>query len=506
VAGSVRAAAVVAMVAVFSTLVAASDPGARAVGTPSGVAEDAGPPAEKVRAGSAPPAPATGTGPPVPVRVLAINDFHGRIEGAPGLAGRLSLLRTSNTVTVAAGDLVGASPLVSAAFHDEPAVEALDLAGLDLAAVGNHEFDEGTAELLRLQYGGCHPVDGCPDGPYPGAGFRYLAANVVDDGLGGPVLAPYAIEEVGGVRIGFIGMTLESTPGYVAPSGTAGVRFTDEVATGNAYARLLQDRGVRAIVVLLHEGGFPAGGGIDDCVGLSGPVVPIVEGLSDAVDVVITGHTHQAYNCVVDGRRVTSAGEHGRVVTAIDLTVDPASGEVLGVTAQNVAVGDAPPDPGETGLVDQYRALLGPRARPVVGTTAVPVTGAALATLVADAELAATRDQGAVAAFVHPDGLRADLDAGPVTADEALAVLPFNNYLVTLDVTGADLQALLDQGTLVPSSTVGHHVPVDPAATYRITVNDLLADGGGGSAVLARGTNRVRGGLDVEALADYLTG
>ena len=495
------------MVVLLSSVVAASDPGTPAAGSPVLVPIDNSDfPAEKAWARFTPPAPAPGSGPPVAVRVLAINDFHGRLAAAARLAGRLAQLRTPNTITVAAGDLVGAAPLVSAAFHDEPAIRALDLAGLDLAAVGNHEFDEGVAELLRLRYGGCHPVDGCADGTWPGAGFQYLAANVLDDAVDGPVLPPYAIEEVGGVRIGFIGITLASTPSYVTPSGVTGIRFADEVATGNEYARRLRAQGVGAIVVLLHEGGFPSGGGIDDCAGLSGPVLPIVDGLSDDVDVIVTGHTHQAYNCVIGGRPVTGAGEYGEVVTAIDLMIDPATGEVRSAAARNVAVGDAPADAAETGLVEHYRSLLGPRARPVVGTVPGPVGGRALATLVADAELAATRDQGAVAAFVHPDAPRAGLDAGPVTAEEALAVLPYNNYLVTLDVSGADLRALLDQGTLVPSSTVADGTPVDPAATYRITVTDLLADGGGGADALTRGTDRVRGELDVEALSDHLSG
>ena len=179
---------------------------------------------------------------------------------------------------VSAGDLVGASPLLSALFHDEPTIEAMNAIGLDLGAVGNHEFDDGAAELLRLQRGGCHPSDGCQDGtPFGGARFRYLAANVVSRRTGRPLLTPYAIRRLGGVRVGFIGMTLEGTPDIVPPSVPQAFRFIDEAETANRYVRRLRRRGVQAIVVLLHEGGSPRRPALaDDCPGLSGPLEDIV--------------------------------------------------------------------------------------------------------------------------------------------------------------------------------------------------------------------------------------
>jgi 5'-nucleotidase len=558
--GGARAVALVALVGVATTGLTASGSEATA-----GVPRPAAPAALAATAGAAMAAP------PVAVRLLALNDFHGNVEppsgtdstidgvpagGAEYLATELAALsgqmQDGNTITVAAGDLIGASPLLSAAFHDEPAIEALDLAGLDLASVGNHEFDEGAAELLRIQHGGCHPVDGCadPQRPYPGAGFQYLSANAFVTATGEPLLPPYAIKEVGGVRVGFIGMTLESTPLYVARSGVAGLEFGDEIAIGNRYAAELRAQGVEAIVVLLHQGGAQApGGGINDCTGLTGPIVPIAAGLSGAVDVIVSGHTHQAYNCVLDGKLVTSASSFGRLVTDIDLQVDRGTGDVVGKSATNLVVGrDVPPDPRETELIARYRALLGAPAGVPVGTTTAaitrtqaPLVGAqrgesALGDLVADAELAATDTElGSVAAFVHPGGLRADLDAGPVLGDEARAVLPFNNYLTTVDLTGTQLDCLLEQQfvtgwTLQPSASVTYTVdraglvgtaadpcsgtrvrdlaiagrPVDPAATYRITVNDLLADGGDGFTVLQQGANRTVGGLDVAALTAYL--
>ena len=505
--------------------------------------------------------------PPVEVQLLALNDFHGNLEPPTGSSGTIagvpaggveylatqlealeSEVRKRNTITVAAGDLLGASPLLSAALHDEPTIEALSAAGLDLASVGNHEFDEGADELLRIQNGGCHPVDGCADpaAPYDGAGFQYLSANAFVTATGDPLLPPTAIRRVQGVKIGFIGMTLEGTPNIVTQAGVAGLTFADEIETGNRYAAELQARGVEAIVVLLHEGGQQAAGsGINDCTGLTGPVVDIANGFSDAIDVVVSGHSHQAYNCTIDGKTVTSASAFGRLVTDIDLRIDRRTGDVVDATASNVVVGrDVAKDAEQTALIGRYRELLGPIAGREVGTTTAAITRAADATgesalgnLVADAQLAATDDeQGAVAALMNPGGVRADLDAGPVTYEEAFTVQPFNNLLTTLDLTGAQLDCVLEQQyvvnrTLQPSASLRYTVdaaaaagtaadpcsgarvddltvggqPVDPAATYRITVNNFLADGGDGFSVLREGTNRVVGQVDIDAFTSYLT-
>ena len=502
--------------------------------------------------------------PPVEVQLLALNDFHGNLEPPSGSGGRIDgvdaggaeFLATAlrllaeevqrpDTITVAAGDLIGASPLLSAAFHDEPTIEALGLTGLDLASVGNHEFDEGADELLRMQNGGCHPQDGCADParPYEGAAFQYLSANAFVTATGEPLLPPYAVRDVQGVRIGFIGMTLEGTPDIVTQSGITGLEFRDEAETANRYAAELQQQGVQAIVVLLHEGGAQAGGGINDCVNLTGPIVDIVPRFSDAIDVVVSGHTHQAYNCVLDGRVVTSASSFGRLVTDIDLRIDPATGDVIDARARNIVVArDVAPDAAQKELIGRYRTLLGPVATEEVGETSAAITRAGgasgetpLGNLIADAQLRATDDeQGAVAAFMNPGGVRADLDAGPVTYEEAFTVQPFGNYLTTLDLTGAQLDCLLEQQfvterTLQPSGTVRYTVrqagtpgtaadpcagtkvediviggvAVDPAATYRITVNSFLADGGDGFSVLTRATNEVVGGPDLDALVSY---
>ncbi|MFF5178893.1 bifunctional metallophosphatase/5'-nucleotidase [Micromonospora sp. NPDC000316] len=510
---------------------------------------------------------------PVDVTLLALNDFHGNLEPPSGssgtiagqtaggveyLATHLAELRAAakkkNTITVAAGDLIGASPLLSAAFHDEPTIEALSMAGLDYASVGNHEFDEGAAELLRIQNGGCHPVDGCGDGtPFRGAGFTYLSANAFKTATGKPLMAPYAIHKVQGVKVGFIGMTLEGTPEIVSQQGVAGLTFTDEADTANRYARELRRKGVEAIVVLLHEGGTQAAtGGINDCVGMTGPIVDIANRMDPSIDVVVSGHTHQAYNCDINGKLVTSASSFGRLVTNIDLKIDRHSGDIVSAAAENVVVSrDVAKDPKQTALINRYKTVLGPVAGRQVGETTQAITrsqetlfGTAmgespLGNLIADAQLAATDDeQNAVAAFMNPGGVRADLDAGPVTYEEAFTVQPFANNLVTLDLTGAQLYCVLEQQfvtgrTLYPSSTVGYVVDpagttgtvadpcagtrvvrgsltlggtaVDTAATYRVTVNNFLAGGGDGFSALTGGTNLVTGQIDLDAFVDYLT-
>jgi 5'-nucleotidase len=530
--------------------------------------------------------------PPVEFQLLALNDFHGQLEppsatssssklpgetgahgGAEHLATQVRALeaesKKQNTVTVAAGDLIGATPLLSAAFHDEPAIEALNRIGLDYASVGNHEFDEGSEELLRIQHGGCHD-DGCadPDRPFEGADFQYLSANAFSEegGVDDTLLPPYAIHKVQGVEVGFIGMTLEGTPGIVTPSGVEGLDFADEAETANRYAAELQAQGVEAIVVLMHEGGSQSGTGIgvDTCVGMQGPVTEIVPQMSDAIDVVVTGHTHQAYNCTIDGRLVTSASSAARLVTDIDLTLDRRTGDVLTAVADNVPVSqELPKDPTQTELIAYYRELLGPIAGEVVGTAAVPLstvretlysypgTGSdgqpttvnvlgesPLGNLIADAQLAATAEDADVA-LMNPGGVRAEIPAGAITYEEAFTTQPFGNYLTTITLTGAQIQCVLEQqfvlGTVLqpagitysvdPAGTTGtkdvacsgSRVPddtvviggdvVDPAASYRVTVNNFLADGGDRFTTLLAGTERtdvVSPEDDLAALIEYL--
>jgi 5'-nucleotidase len=507
----------------------------------------------------------------VDVQLLAINDFHGQLEaldpartssGRVGTvpAGGVEYLATHvrqlelgqrNSLVVAAGDIIGATPLTSALFHDEPTIEAMNKIGLDITSVGNHEFDEGEQELKRMQYGGCHPVDGCRDGDgFSGAEFGFLAANVINKRTGRPMFAPYAIKRFQGVKVGFIGMTLEGTPLIVTPTGIQNLNFLDEADTANRYARVLKRRhGVEAIVVLLHEGGQqnPLTSPINACADFTGPIRDIVQRTTQDVDLFITGHTHQAYNCIIDGRPVTSAFSLGRVVTDIDLQISRRSGQVTQVTANNLIVTrDVAKAPDMTQLLDRYTALAAPLANRVIGRSTAAILRAqepdgesAAGNLIADAQLAASSgaDTGsAVAAFMNPGGVRADFPAGDITYGAAFAVQPFGNNLTTVTLTGAQLWTVLGQQwcgqssprILQPSGTVrftwsaartaaacttnpitsltisGAAVPNDASTSYRITVNSFLADGGDGFSELPRGTNRIGGVVDTDALEKYI--
>ena len=515
------------------------------------------------------PGPDAGPTPTVKVQVLAFNDFHGNMAPPAGSSGvvrtgtnpdnspinvtaggiaffaqHMEALRATepNTVVVSAGDLIGASPLVSGLFHDEPTIEAMNLVGLDINAVGNHEFDEGTSELLRMQYGGCHPIDGCQDGtPFSGADFTFLAANV-STGPNRTIFPAYDIREFDGVKVAFIGMTLEGTPEIVTPTGVSGLDFQDEVETVNALVPELQAAGVHAIIVVLHEGGLQTGL-YSECLGISGTVLDIVEGVDDEVDAFVTGHTHQAYDCVIDGKTVTSAASFGRLITDIDLTLDGVTGEVLEITTNNVVVTrDVAPVPALQALLDAYDALVAPLRDREIGEvsgaltrTASPAGESALGNVIADAQLAATRPVGlggAEVAFMNPGGIRTDIDAGPVTFGESFNVQPFGNNLVTLTITGAQIERMLEQQfrptgnplilqvsagftyTWSASAPVGARIDpadiflngevIDPAREYRVTVNSFLAPGGDGFTVLAEGTDRLGGALDLDALEDYL--
>ena len=503
------------------------------------------------------------------VQLLAINDFHGNLEPPSGSSGRIGTvdaggveylathidqLRSTNpnTLVVSAGDLIGASPLLSGLFHDEPTIEAANLFGLDFNAVGNHEFDEGATELLRMQEGGCHPVDGCLDGDgFDGAEFDFLAANVEWEETGDTIFPPYKIVKFQGVKVALIGMTLEGTPEIVTPSGIAGLEFHDEADTVNALVPELRKQNVETIVVLVHEGGFPTGA-YNECPGISGPIVDIVNRTSDHVDLFVSGHTHQAYNCMIDGRPVSSAASFGRIVTDIDMKISRASKNPVEIRVNNnIVTRDVARDTAQTALIDRYRVVAAPIANRVVGSITADITRSnntagesSLGDHIADAQLAATADPalgGAVVALMNPGGIRTDLVfnqisggelPGQITYGEIFAVQPFGNNLVTMTLTGDQLERVLEQqwgpGTrqvilqvsdslrytwdasapigdrIATSSITINGVPISPMATYRVTVNNFLADGGDGFTVLREGTNRLGGVVDTDAFADYL--
>ena len=500
----------------------------------------------------------------VRLRILAINDFHGHIDtssdsfGGVGradyLAANIAAARAEvdNSVFVSSGDLIGASPLVSALFHDEPTIEAMNLIGLDINAVGNHEFDEGPDELLRMQRGGPHPADGDLDGkPFGGADFQFLAANVIDESTGDTLLPSHVVRDYEGVRVAFIGMTLEGTPGIVARDAVSGLTFLDEADTVNSLVPQLREQGIEAIVVLLHEGGFSDGGRSDCGTGLEGRIAGIVERLDDAVDLVIAGHTNDEFACEIDGKWVTMADNAGRLFTVIDTTLDSRTGDLTVRAVENRPNSQegVKPVPAVTALIDRYDSLSAPRANAIVGSVTADIVRrtnrageSALGDVIADAHLAATRSAdsgGAVVAFMNSGGIRDDLrfaasgdeGEGEVTYAEAFAVHPFGNSLVTMSLTGAQIDTLLEQqlddpertnvlqvsegfsytwdaaqpaGSRVdPASISIEGVTVDPTATYRITVNSYLAGGGSGFSVLTEGTDRTGGMIDLDALIAY---
>jgi 5'-nucleotidase len=515
-----------------------------------------------------PPAPQ-----PIRVQVVAFNDFHGNLEAPTGSNGRIRAPSTDggtlevnaggatylahhiqklreenpeNTVVVSAGDLIGASPLVSGIFHDEPTIDVMNMMGLDINSVGNHEFDEGSTELLRMQYGGCHNKDGCQASTsFTGARFNFLAANVFTDVATRKTLLPaYDIREFQGAKVAFIGMTLKGTPQIVIPTSVAGLTFQDEADTVNALVPELKQQGVEAIVVVIHEGGLPTGL-YDECPGISGPIKDIVERFDDEVDVVASGHTHQAYNCVIDGKRVTSAASYGRLVTDIDMVLDPVSHDVVETTARNIIVTrdtvNAPVDEFVKGIVAKAAPLrdrvigntpseLKAPVRPLPAGTSGEST---LGNVVADAMLAASREErlgGAVIAFQNPGGVRADINAGDITYGEVFSVQPFANNLVTLTLTGAQIETLLEQqfqgsNTLIlqpsegfaytwrasgpagdkvdPASITLNGTPLDPTSNYRVTVNNFMAAGGDGFTVLTEGKAPLTGAIDLDALDAY---
>jgi 5'-nucleotidase len=359
------------------------------------------------------------------------------------------------------------------------------------------------------------------------------------------VFPPYAIREFEEIPVAFIGLTLKGTPNLVSPVGVAGLEFKDEADTVNALVPELKARGIEAIVVLIHEGGFPTGD-YNECPGISGPIVDIVRKFDRAVDVVISGHTHQAYVCEIDGRLVTSGDKYGTLVTAIDLKLDRATRDVISARADNVIVRTAAytKDREQTALIESYDKVAAPLANRPAGSITETLSRtpndageSVLGDIVADAQLAATRadkDGGAVIALTNPGGVRADIPKkanGTVTYADVFSSQPFRNQLVTLTLTGAQIKDVLEQQWLDPkrprilqvsksfnyawdnARPYGDRVladrmsfngqPIDPAKNYRVTVNNYLAVGGDGFTVLKEGTGQQFGIYDVDALHGY---
>lgn len=546
----------------------------------------------------------------VPLRMIGINDFHGNLEstglnltladpqasgpdskplrvpvgGAAALAGLVNSLRAGvpHSVLLSAGDLIGAAPLVSTLFRHESTIEVMNAIGLELGAVGNHEFDAGITELLRVATGGCArtqpdaSVTSCSEGPYRGARFPMLAANVVDTG-GRPVLAPYVIKRYGGVRVGFIGAVTKTTPTIVVASGVAGLSFIDEAEAVNRAARRLHAQGVKAIVAIFHEGGElgtpQQRGDWNDtrCDDAHGRIFDIARRLVPDIKVLFTGHTHQGYRCIVDGRLIIQGTSYGRGVSVVDVLLDPASGRIVADRVRSInlpvmndgteaalreklaaalpqpyadVLRTTRPDPAVARQVAHYAGLVAPKAQRVIGTIGGsfgrggPADSAA-GRLIADSQLAATQSSetgAAQIAFMNPGGIRSNLECAgappcAVTFGQAFTMQPFGNSLVVMTLSGVQLKELLEsqqrgttgEPTLLQPSTgfsytwqsdapPGERVrdialngqPLAATGSYRIAVNSFLAEGGDGFFVLRRGTERLGGGQDIDALLDYL--
>lgn len=510
------------------------------------------------------------------VRLISFNDFHGNLVPPSGSSGRVvqsdgstvdaggaaylathaKALRAQvpHSVLLSTGDNIGASPLASALFHDEPTIAVLNAMGVSAAVVGNHEFDEGYRELLRIQFGGCHPTDGCQFTPtYEGARFPHLGANVTfDNGL--PAVLPFTVKTSGGVPIGIIGATLENLPDVVTPSAIEGLRFGDEVQAINRTSRLLDRLGIRSQVVLLHQGDSATGGPNDCTLAAGGPGSAIARGTSASVDAIFQAHSHQGYNCSIpdpagNPRPVIQGLSFGRLLSVVDLTIDRGTRDVVRastVARNEIVTRTVTPDPTVQAIVDAAVTRSAPIANRQVGTITAdllrapaPSGESALGSVIADAQLAATTGNGAQVAVTNPGGVRTDLTFasspagegdGVVTYGEAFAVQPFANVLQTITLTGAQLDAVLEQQwsptrtfVLQVSSTLGYTQtlanpigdrvsgitvggePVSPTGSYRVTVNNFLAAGGDGFSGFTAGTDLTGGPVDLDAFTAYLT-
>ncbi len=512
---------------------------------------------------------------PVEINLVALNDFHGNLDsstftytgvagktaktvhagGIDTLSGALTAWRREDPelLLVGGGDLVGASPAMSSMWADEPSIVAMNMLGMKVSSVGNHEFDQGRLELLRQQNGGCvspRPDKACKYSPdYRGARFTYLAANVIDSATGKPFMPAYRIEQAHGIKVGFIGAVLQDTASVVVPSGIAGLRFIDEADAINRVLPELRAQGVGVFVVLLHQGGSTTDA-VDqaDCAHLTGPVVDVAQRIDPAVRLVISGHSHQGYLCRVGDKLVTQAEMGGHMLSRIKMTIDPASNSVRDVSASNVVMqqGAYVPDPAFSAYLEAVKQrgkaeLSRPVARIASATVSNDTAGSgesALGDVVADSTLFGARTSGAQIAFMNNGGIRTNLEAGAgsvASLGQTQMVLPFGNTLVLMDLSGAQIRRLLEQqwqdaeasdgGLLqvsdgfsyrwdskrplgervLPDSIKLHGVALDDQQTYRVVANSFLAEGGDKFSIFAQGKARLDSGVrDIDAFNDYL--
>lgn len=513
------------------------------------------------------------------VKLLGFNDFHGQLTakrvgarpagGAAVLASYLEAAQAGledQTIIVHAGDAVGASPPESALLQDEPTISFLNLLANDrctyadrldprcnmVGTVGNHEFDEGIGELKRLLDGGNYASGPFLEDPWKGTVVPYVSSNVVDATSGKTIFPAFVVKKIGGMEIGFVGAVLRATPTIVTPTGVAGLRFLDEADSINAAVAELHKKGVHAIVVTIHQGGFQTsytGPTVATAGAVTGDILPIVNRLDDDVDVVVSGHTHAFTNALLANQNghpilVTQAFSASTAYADIDLSIDPKTKDVVAKSASIVTTwGDEgpglAPDPRVAAVVKAASDRVAPLVNRVIGTAATAMTRtenpageSSLGNLIADAQRAA---MGTDFGFMNPGGIRADLAAGTVTWGAVFAIQPFGNSLVRMTLTGQQVFDLLNQqfpGCLsqttqrilktsgivyqwdparpvcdrIVSASVKGGAAIDRTATYSVTVNNFMATGGDGFTVLVGGQGQVGGPIDLDALIDYVSG
>jgi 5'-nucleotidase len=474
------------------------------------------------------------------IQLLGINDLHGqlnvtrKVNGRP--VGRVDYLaaylkqrasENKNTLLVHAGDMIGASPPVSALLQDEPTIEFLNKMKFDIGTVGNHEFDEGVNELLRLINGGTHELTG----DFTGADFPWIVANVINEKTGKPILPPYKVLKSNGMEIGFIGVVTTETPSIVIPSGVEGIKFTDETEAINQSVDELKKKGVKAIVVLAHNPGTSNANG-EQAVG---ELVDIANAVDDEVDVIYGGHNHAYMNTVVDGKLLVQSYSYGTAFSDVDIEIDPKTKDIVNKSAEIVTVYQEEIEPNHeiTRMIEQYEEKVKPIVNRVVGTADASITAqrnengeSALGNLIADSQRAAMR---ADFAFMNPGGIRADIDAKEVTWGNLYVVQPFNNSLIKMNVTGKQIRDVLNQqwqanttrmlqisgltytwdsnqppGKKVINIQLPDGTELDPDKSYTVVANGFLADGGDGFTVFREGTDRETGPIDLEALVNYI--
>jgi 2',3'-cyclic-nucleotide 2'-phosphodiesterase (5'-nucleotidase family) len=473
----------------------------------------------------------------IDVQLLGVNDFHGQIDITRKVGGqnvgRADYLaaylkareaENKNTLLVHAGDMVGASSPTSALLQDEPTVEIMNELGFDVGTLGNHEFDEGVDELLRLINGGTHPQTG----DFEGTSFPYIVANVVDKETKETILPPYTVKKVNGVPIGFIGVVLSDTPDIVIPSGTADVEFTDETEAINKAAKELKAQGVEAMVVLAHNPIEQSGSEV------KGELVDMANGVDDEIDVMFGAHNHRGVNAMVDGKLLVQAYSYGTAFADVDLKIDPLTKDIVEKKAEIVTTwqNGITPDAQISAIISKAEELVAPIINEVVGYTPQLLSSesassgeSVLGNIIADS----MREQtGTEFAFMNPGGIRADIQPGEVTWGELFNVQPFGNDLVTMTLTGAQIKELFELqwstsrekilqvsglevvfdmskpvGDRTVSMTKADGTPIDPAGEYSITVNNFMAGGGDGYTVLLEGKNQTIQITDLDALVNY---